>query len=278
MNTGVPFPSPVTLDPVPAECAGAEENIVRTAMLARAFLLAALFAPASVAQALETPPSYWFDIQNTGRVSQMDQTPDGKILAPSMDQHRVLVFAADGSFIASFGSSGTALGQFNTPSGVTIDEDGNIYVCDQFNHRVQKFPPTFIPLLGMGGSGTGPGELQYPTNCVLSPDESILYVTELLNHHFNLVVGLDLDMDGVLWATDQLNNRMKKITQSGTVLAVWGIFGAGPNQFYNPWSVFVTNAGSIWVGDTYNYRIEVFRYFPTVAEQTSWGSVKTRYR
>jgi DNA-binding beta-propeller fold protein YncE len=54
---------------------------------------------------------------------------------------RVQKFTADGQWVASFGRSGKAVGQFNRPSGVAVDEDGEIYVADRENDRVQILAP-----------------------------------------------------------------------------------------------------------------------------------------
>ena len=39
----------------------------------------------------------------------------------------------------TIGESGSDDGQFNRPTGVTVDRDGDIYVADWANHRVQMF-------------------------------------------------------------------------------------------------------------------------------------------
>ena len=45
----------------------------------------------------------------------------------------------DGSHVMTIGESGSDDGQFNRPTGVTVDRDGDIYVADWANHRVQMF-------------------------------------------------------------------------------------------------------------------------------------------
>jgi len=50
-------------------------------------------------------------------------------------------FTSDGSFITGWGTKGTGDGQFSLPSGIAVDESGNIYVSDIGNCRIQKFAP-----------------------------------------------------------------------------------------------------------------------------------------
>ena len=40
---------------------------------------------------------------------------------------------------ASWGAGGSAPGNFDNPSDVAIDSQGNIYIADSNNHRIQKF-------------------------------------------------------------------------------------------------------------------------------------------
>jgi DNA-binding beta-propeller fold protein YncE len=52
---------------------------------------------------------------------------------------RIAKFDANGRFIKSWGSLGTAPGQFNVPHSVVTDVQGNVYVADRENRRIQVF-------------------------------------------------------------------------------------------------------------------------------------------
>ena len=52
---------------------------------------------------------------------------------------RVHKFAADGTYLFSWGEPGTGPGQFALPHGVWIDRRGRVLICDRENDRVQVF-------------------------------------------------------------------------------------------------------------------------------------------
>lgn len=49
----------------------------------------------------------------------------------------VQVFNTEGEFLLKFGSNGEGNGQFNAPTGVAVDVNGNIIVADWGNSRIQ---------------------------------------------------------------------------------------------------------------------------------------------
>ena len=53
--------------------------------------------------------------------------------------HCISIFSPSGEKIRTFGSKGSAEGQFNGPCAVDGDGDGNILVVDEGNNRIQKF-------------------------------------------------------------------------------------------------------------------------------------------
>lgn len=47
------------------------------------------------------------------------------------------VFTLEGELVLKFGSNGEGNGQFNAPTGVAVDINGNIIVADWGNSRIQ---------------------------------------------------------------------------------------------------------------------------------------------
>lgn len=47
------------------------------------------------------------------------------------------VFTPEGELLLKFGSNGEGNGQFNAPTGVAVDINGNIIVADWGNSRIQ---------------------------------------------------------------------------------------------------------------------------------------------
>ena len=63
----------------------------------------------------------------------------GRLYITSKTGHCVSVLTSDGKFVTSFGGFGEEPGQFNSPTGLAIDDNGVVYVCDTKNDRIQMF-------------------------------------------------------------------------------------------------------------------------------------------
>lgn len=86
-------------------------------------------------------------IDGAGNVYVTDAAAD-----PATDTDRVQQFTTTGTFIATWGTTGSANGQFDGPSGIAVDGARNVYVTDVGNSRLQKFNPA----TGIGGTVTEP--------------------------------------------------------------------------------------------------------------------------
>jgi sugar lactone lactonase YvrE len=88
----------------------------------------------------------------------------------------------------SNGSSGTGNREFNRPTGLAVDDCGNLWVADRFNDRIAVFDKNldFIDNFDDDQAGT---DFLRPTDVALGPDDDALYVVDSDN---NRVVKLDL--------------------------------------------------------------------------------------
>ena len=53
--------------------------------------------------------------------------------------NRVTKYAGDGSFLMSWGETGSGIGEFNVPHDVAIDSAGRVFIGDRANNRIQIF-------------------------------------------------------------------------------------------------------------------------------------------
>jgi sugar lactone lactonase YvrE len=110
--------------------------------------------------------------------------PSGELfITDGYGNARVHKFAADGTYLFSWGEPGTAPGQFNMPHGVWIDRDGRVLVCDRENDRVQVFTQEGELLDVWSTYLVGPAVFYID-------DDDIVYIPE---HNGGLVSVLTLD-------------------------------------------------------------------------------------
>lgn len=62
-----------------------------------------------------------------------------RVIITDTDKNAVHVFSSEGSHVFSINKNGEDDGQLSNPGGTTVDQCGNILVCDTGNNRVQVF-------------------------------------------------------------------------------------------------------------------------------------------
>ena len=103
------------------------------------------------------------------------------------------------------GSLGTGANQLHSPSAISVDSSGALYISARDGHRVQKWLP------GASNGTTIAGQ----ANGTSGPGLSFL----------NKPIGLTVDANGDVYVTDTLNHRVVRWTQgasSGTIVAGTG--------------------------------------------------------
>jgi DNA-binding beta-propeller fold protein YncE len=112
-------------------------------------------------------------------------SPDGAQLyvADSM-AHRIAVFDIKAEKLDFFfGERGTGEGEYNFPSAVAFDQDGNLMVVDQGNARVQVVTAEGEYLDHFGERGTGFGQFTRPKS-IAQHRSGVIFVTDGASRSF----------------------------------------------------------------------------------------------
>jgi sugar lactone lactonase YvrE len=214
----------------------------------------------------------------------------GNVYVGDVTNNRIRKITPNGvvSTLAGDGTSGLADGtgtaaKFSSPSWLTVDAAGNVYVCDRENNCIRKITPDGVvsTLAGDGAAGTfgyvdGVGtaaRFTQPQGITVDPAGN-LYVVDYGNHRirkvtsggvvttlagsskgfadgigiaakFDYPLGIARDTEGNLYVADYNNQRIRKITPSGEVST---LAGSGTQGFVDGTGITAQFEGPFGVG------------------------------
>ncbi|HEU4870755.1 MAG TPA: NHL repeat-containing protein [Pyrinomonadaceae bacterium] len=157
-------------------------------------------------------------------------------IADAGESNRIQKLAPDGTITTLAGGSegftdgAGAQASFNTPSGLAIDDTGNLYVADTGNNRVRKVTAEGV-VSTIAGDGTA-GYVDGPA----------------AQARFNGPIGVAVDKDGNIYVADTYNDRVRKISIDGQVTTLAG-------EFDTPCGVVVASDRTVFVADTGNNQL-----------------------
>ncbi len=178
----------------------------------------------------------------------------GNLYVADSLNHTIRKISATGSVttLAGFARSpGTADGagvaaRFETPQGVAVDAQGNVYVSCFNSHTIRRITPagsvtTLAGSAGVSGSADGTGA----------------------NALFSKPSGLAVAPSGDVFVADSGNHTIRKVTPAGIVTTVAGAAGtpgstdgaASTARFRSPQGLAVDAAGNVFIADNGNYTI-----------------------
>ena len=172
---------------------------------------------------------------------------------------------------------GTGQGEFDYPTGIAVDPNGNLLVADSGNGRIEKFSSNGKFVTSIGSRGKGEGQLREP-NGIAVDRAGNMYVADAGNHRVEKLAPdgkfvaewkgpgpgfygprrVAVGSDGSVYVVDQGHSRIAKFSPDGHPVTTWGIKGKGDGQFDDPTSVAVDpTTNKVYVADPINQRIQV---------------------
>jgi DNA-binding beta-propeller fold protein YncE len=140
----------------------------------------------------------------------------------------IIELAPNGRLLRQWGSP-----QLQSPLGIALDRQGDLYVTQQDSSVITKFSPAGRVLKQWGRPRL-----------------------DLVTFAFPHAVAVD--SAGNLFVSDWGNNRVVKIDPAGRPVAQWAMTGLGPGSFWHPLGITVDAYDHVYVVDEGGYRVEEF--------------------
>ncbi|HEV8505484.1 MAG TPA: NHL repeat-containing protein [Chitinophagaceae bacterium] len=170
----------------------------------------------------------------------------GNIYISDLDNSRIRKISVSGDVttVAGNGKAGYVDGkpdiaQFFSPTGIVVDNQGNLFVADM--NRVRKITASGVVSTFAGGDSAGYRDGQ--------PRDAL----------FSFIQDMVMDKDGNIYLSD--GNRIRRITPQGIVSTLAGSSpgyqdgDAASAKFFSPTGLGIDKQGNIYVADLSNHRI-----------------------
>ncbi|CAF3738400.1 unnamed protein product, partial [Rotaria sp. Silwood1] len=173
--------------------------------------------------------------------------------------------------------------------GLTMDNNGSLYVSDRENNQVRRWEigdTNGTIVAGGNGKGNHLNQLNHPTYIFVDQDHSV-YVSDLINHRvmkwmkdakegilvagrqdmgdgvkqLSFPYGLIVDQLGHVYVADSVNNqimRWSKRSKKGCIIVGGNGHGEQPNQVKAPRDLSFDRQGHLYVVDWGNHRVQKF--------------------
>jgi DNA-binding beta-propeller fold protein YncE len=168
-------------------------------------------------------------------------TQNRLLYVADVELDQVLVYDADTlKLLRKIGTTGhkhelTTPGDFAKPSGVAVDKEGNLYVCDTLNNRIEIFDADGNFISTFGKNGDGPGYFARPK-------------------------GVAIDSDGHVWVADGVQDRVQVFTKEGQLLIAFGGHGLLPGQFQGLVNIAIDKQDRVFTTEIYPGRLQQMQY------------------
>ena len=248
-----------------------------------AVLLLAVCLPYSCTQYEQTP------LENTSVIGSAGLSNGHFITPRAMDSNddvivvidksgKLQIFNHAGEFISAIELELSGTGY---PTGLSLDETGNIWIADTHQNRVLVVSQEGEEILSFGEYGTGEGQFLYPTDIAFGKQDEVYvseyggndrisvfdtegnyirsigtYTSELVS--FRRPQSVVVDTDGLLYVADAGNHRVVVLTPMGEVVEIISDVGRGSTQLLYPYGILLDTPSTILVCEFGNNRLHQF--------------------
>jgi streptogramin lyase len=199
----------------------------------------------------------------------------------------IYIFSPDGAYLRKFVPDGNPGFEW-APLGLTIDEQGDVYVTDIPGvqiHRLLIFDKNgkLKRSFGQGGqvkdAKASPGTFSYPNGVAVGAGSGAtrdVYIADSNNRRvqvyspsgsFRRIIategtprGITIDSDKRVYVVDVLSHQVDIYSAQGQRLATFGGNGFGPGQFQYPEDIAIDRRGRIYVSDRENNQVQVWGF------------------
>jgi len=150
---------------------------------------------------------------------------DGNLIVSDTRNHRIRkinlrrkeVTTIIGSGMKGFKDGFALQTKFDLPTGIAIDKDGNIYICDYNNHRIRKYNPFSGKVLTIAGSGDSKvtdgigleAQLSNPLSCLIDQRGNLI-IAEFGGHSIRRILR-------VVKKRDRLNDDLYRFAKNKVI-------------------------------------------------------------
>ncbi|XP_027048567.1 E3 ubiquitin-protein ligase TRIM71-like [Pocillopora damicornis] len=204
-------------------------------------------------------------------VNELDE-----IAVTDIGYNKVQVFSSDGTYLRSFGSRGYKEGEFNSPTGIAIDnESGIFFIADSVTNQIRLFTGKGEFLNKFGGEENLDDQLSYHCGLSFGSDGNYI-VADSGNEEINVFsrngqflrsIGSEgslstpthcIQYKEYFIASDFSGHCIKVFDKAGHFLYKFGKYGTGDGEFNGPTRLSINKAEHLMVCDADNHRIQVF--------------------
>ena len=178
----------------------------------------------------------------------------------------------------------------NTPRGVTMAPDGQIYITDYWNQRIEYMNTdgSDAAAFGFRGSLTTKGALNFAWASAIQPSTGDVFVANresndievfsatggyitqwgkkgTANGDFNFPQGIAFAPDGTLYVSDSTNGRIEQFSIGSNSIGTWmanygqpGKASQGPGYLNQATGIAFAPDGTLWVADTLNKSVQKY--------------------